>query len=560
MPDIDFIANYYLGTKAYTIFMLKTLYDVDEKNYIENQDYQLAAQVGFIANIMLSIKEELVENTGNLIYESKLYEKRLEETVENISTKTNDGYEIDNYTFKDAPTLVAILRNKLGHGDFTIDYKTGKVVLHVEGQEVSISVDKLTTFMINASYNFFMDTKTNKYKRNFIMFTKLEKNRTKLITTEEEVASIIRQCENIEFSLKRQDGKELEPYEINSFNEIVEIIKKRECDFELIKYYKELLKNKNYIMKVEYTRLNKYKDINELLPLIKNSILSQTEYDYKSQVLAIVKETQRKVDENYNITDVRMANIKNLIILRAMKSTRSTDINDLKRNIANNYKYPMYFNYDNLATAVISNFNSLFSVPYDKLYKKTPEEQGLDFSKLNLNALNIIHLEVEEDRLKPKKDKETSLEKEVTKIEDSLEEIKNNLAKVPKANTKAITAINNNITNKNNYLNQKKQELQSLKQELKKLQNYYQNDELYMKNRTIIAGIRNSIAHGTYEIVPGPTIEDAKLIFTNIYEGKLVLKVEITVIRFLEMMDNNLLTIQQYLNDEEIKQTNQKVI
>lgn len=560
MPDIDFIANYYLGTKAYTIFMLKTLYDVDEKNYIENQDYQLAAQVGFIANIMLSIKEELVENTGNLIYESKLYEKRLEETVENISTKTNDGYEIDNYTFKDAPTLVAILRNKLGHGDFTIDYKTGKVVLHVEGQEVSISVDKLTTFMINANYNFFMDTKTNEYKRNFIMFTKLEKNRTKLITTEEEVASIIRQCENIEFSLKRQDGKELEPYEINSFNEIVKIIKKRECDFELIKYYKELLKNKNYIMKVEYTKLNKYKDINELLPLIKNSILSQTEYDYKSQVLAIVKETQRKVDENYNITDVRMANIKNLIILRAMKSTRSTDINDLKRNIANNYKYPMYFNYDNLATAVISNFNSLFSVPYDKLYKKTPEEQGLDFSKLNLNALNIIHLEVEEDRLKPKKDKETSLEKEVTKIEDSLEEIKNNLAKVPKANTKAITAINNNITNKNNYLNQKKQELQSLKQELKKLQNYYQDDELYMKNRTIIAGIRNSIAHGTYEIVPGPTIEDAKLIFTNIYEGKLVLKVEITVIRFLEMMDNNLLTIQQYLNDEETKQTNQKVI
>ena len=560
MPDIDFIANYYLGTKAYTIFMLKTLYDVDEKNYIENKDYQLSAQVGFIANIMLSIKEELVENTGNLIYESKLYEKRLEETVENISTKTNNGYEIDNYTFKDAPTLVAVLRNKLGHGDFTIDYKTGKVILHVEGQEVSISVDKLTTFMINANYNFFMDTKKNEYKRNFIMFTKLEKNRTKLITTEEEAASIIRQCENIEFSLKRQDGKELEPYEINSFNEIVEIIKNRECDFELIKYYKQLLKNKNYIMKVEYTRLNKYKDINELLPLIKNSILSQTEYDYKSQVLAIVKETQRKVDANYNITEVRMANINNLIMLRTMKNIRSTDINALKRNIANNYKYPMYFTYDNLATAVISNFNSLFSVPYDKLYKKTPEEQGLDFSKLNLNALNIIHLEVEEDRLKPKKDKETSLEKEVTRVETSLEEIKNNLAKVQITNTKAITAINSNITNKNNYLNQKKQELQSLKQELKKLQNYYQDDELYMKNRTIIAGIRNSIAHGTYEIVPGPTIEDAKLIFTNIYEGKLVLKAEITVIKFLEMMDNNLLTIQQYLNDEETKQTNQKVI
>jgi hypothetical protein len=560
MINIDFIANYYLGTKAYTIFMLKTLYNVDEKNYIENKDYQLAAQVGFIANIMLSIKEELVENTGNLIYESKLYEKTLEETVENISTKTKDGYKIDDYTFKDAPTLVAVLRNKLGHGDFTIDYKKGTVVLHIEDQKVSISVDKLTTFIINANYNFLMNTKTNEYKRNFIMFTKLEKNRKKPITTEEEAANIIRQCENIEFSLKRQDDKELEPYEINSFNEIVEIIKKRECDFELIKYYKELLKNKKYIMKVEYTKLNKYKDINKLLPLIKNSILSQTEYDYKSQVLAIVKETQRKVDENYNITDVRIANIKNLIMLRAMKSTRSTDINDLKRNIANNYKYPMYFNYDNLATAVISNFNSLFAVPYDKLYKKTPEEQGLDFSKLNLNALNIIHLEVEEDRLKPKKDKETSLEKEVTKVETSLEETKNNLAKVPVTNTKAITTINNNITNKNNYLNQTKQELQSLKQELQKLQNYYQDEELYMKNRTIIAGIRNSIAHGTYEIVPGPTIEDAKLIFTNIYEEKLVLKAEITVIKFLEMMDNNLLTIQQYLNDEETKQNNQKVI
>ena len=113
-----------------------------------------------------------------------------------------------------------------------------------------------------------------------------------------------------------------------------------------------------------------------------------------------------------------------------------------------------------------------------------------------------------------------------------------------------------------NLLGLQKEEvdLQNLKQELQKLQNYYQDDELYMKNKTIIASIRNSIAHGTYEIIPGPTIEDAKLIFTNIYEKKLILKVEITVIKFLEMMDNNLLTIQQYLNEEETKQTNQKVI
>ena len=40
MQDINFIANYYLGTKAYTIFMLKTLFKTEETDYIKNKNYK----------------------------------------------------------------------------------------------------------------------------------------------------------------------------------------------------------------------------------------------------------------------------------------------------------------------------------------------------------------------------------------------------------------------------------------------------------------------------------------------------------------------------------------
>ena len=97
--------------------------------------------MGAISNIFLSIKENIVENTGNLNYESKLYNDSLEKSVSIISEKTASGYMIDNYEFKDASTLVATLRNKIAHGDFLIDFDKEEVMHRTLKIEISAKKD-----------------------------------------------------------------------------------------------------------------------------------------------------------------------------------------------------------------------------------------------------------------------------------------------------------------------------------------------------------------------------------------------------------------------------------
>ncbi len=553
MQDINFIANYYLGTKAYTIFMLKTLFKTEETDYIKNKNYQTAAQVGFISNILLSIKEDLVENTGNLIYESKLYKHILDENIQKIATKTKDGYEIDNYTFKDASTIIATIRNKLGHGDFTIDYDNEKLTLHIEGKPVSIKIRNLTSFIIKANLDQLVNKKTKKFKR---VISKHPTEKAKKIKNVQDLETEIKKCENIIFTLEREDHEEIERYEITAFNIAIDIIKEKNCNFDLIQYYKQAYKQKNFKMSVEYQKLNRQRDIEPLLQLINNSILTNEDYDYEEQLLSILFETRKKIDDTYTKTDLLLSNIDNLLILQAMRHTKSTNINDIQHAIKKTYESPLYINYDNLATSAISNFNSLFCVPYDKLYKKAFNEQGLDFSKLNLKNLKIITLEMQEDRLEPKKQKINSLKNQAKLIKIKVDELQNNINNISedKSKEKIKKLLEQKIELQKQSLNEKIQELKQEKEELKAMEKYYSNEELYTKNKTIIEGLRNAIAHGNYTIRQESTIEDTLIIFENIYEGKTYLKAEITIIKFLELMDNTLEIIQEYLNNEQSKQ------
>lgn len=239
-----------------------------------------------------------------------------------------------------------------------------------------------------------------------------------------------------------------------------------------------------------------------------------------------------------------------------MRHTKSTNINDIQHAIKKTYESPLYINYDNLATSAISNFNSLFCVPYDKLYKKTFDEQGLDFSKLNLKNLKIITLEMQEDRLEPKKEKINSLKNQAKLTKTKLDELQNNINNISedKSKEKIKKILEQKIELQKQSLNEKIQELKQEKEELKAMENYYSNEELYTKNKTIIEGLRNAIAHGNYAIRQESTIEDTLIIFENIYEGKTYLKAEITIMKFLELMDNTLEIIQEYLNNEQSKQ------
>ena len=103
MTDFEYekcktILDYYKGTHEYAAYLLDKFNNPNNKNIssILEKENIFAALVGFITNILLSVKEDIIENKGNLVYESKLLVDELEKSVSLISKQTDKGYLINN--------------------------------------------------------------------------------------------------------------------------------------------------------------------------------------------------------------------------------------------------------------------------------------------------------------------------------------------------------------------------------------------------------------------------------------------------------------------------------
>ena len=167
------------GAKAYSLFLLNQFvgneydgsYILDKKNYN-------AARVALISNILLGIKEEIVTKAPELKFETQIFADELAKSVSMIATKTDNGYVIDGYSFSDAATVVAMIRNKLAHGNFMFDLDHNRVILDFAGIGVKLNIDKLATFVIYSLKNYFRRVKMKVCEKSFVMNEKIEKNRT----------------------------------------------------------------------------------------------------------------------------------------------------------------------------------------------------------------------------------------------------------------------------------------------------------------------------------------------------------------------------------------------
>ncbi len=548
MDYLKFVANYYLGTKEFVGFMLNNLYEINHPNYITEKRFLCAAKMGAISNIFLSIKENIVENTGNLNYESKLYNDSLEKSVSIISEKTASGYMIDNYEFKDGSTLVATLRNKIAHGDFLIDFDKEEVIINVENTNISIDINKLSKFIITSLRNNFFYTKTKNYSRNITVNEISKDKKPKKITSTEEIKHVINNCTNINFNLSREDNNFLEKYEIDKFNKKLNTLKNTtNMDFNSIQNLRKEYKENGYILKADYYKMNKYKSIMELIPLIQNTILTQERYTYDNQVSTITNEVQRKIESSYNEFNPLLANLTNLYIIEEISKSGSTNLNSIVDSLAKKYGGSFYINYDNLVASLISVFNSLFSIPLEKIYKNN-DGKGLDFSKLKFDDNSIIKNDNNDSFYSEIDTKLKSLNKRLLTLIARYNNNLNNYCNISQAkNQKAKATIKNNLIKICNDMETIKKDIKNLENKLK----YYNNRELYIKNKSIIEGIRNSISHGNYKVMPGETFQDSKIIFSDIYEGKLTFKAEFTILKFMELFNNNIDILDKYFDEIE---------
>lgn len=545
------IANYYNGTVAYTLFLQDIIYGTTENsNLILDKNYMNAAIMGFISNIFLIIKEGLIEKQDNS-YNSLILEDILEKNVNIIAENTDDGYKIDNYTFKDKETLVLELRNKIAHGNFNFDLHHNRVILNIENNEIKININKLSAFVTASLYSYLKNYKTNEFSRKMTINNKILSNRKKPMLTKSEIRGFIRKYRQKIITLKSKDASVIPKPIIEEFEQIITRYEYVHTD------EKELYKD---IINFEKKYGNNYEIINESKPFknvdydtfptyFLNSIKETTTYD--EQVKMLLKELERNENIENNKLNLLIDNLHNLIILDTIKKTNSTNLDVIGKKTYEEYGN-IFISNNTLISSLIACFNALFSYGKDNIYKSdnkysTLNNNGLDYSQLDLTLFNIELCNIDKGYINELKTKVNAKYKDLEKIEEKNNKISENINKVNKL--EVINKLKETLLILETRKIEVKELYNNLLNEYKNANDYFNNNIDYLTNERIIDGIRNSIAHGNYYLKYNIDIYNSIIVFEDIYEDKLTFKCSIKINDFIKFLSDNAPIICNFLNN-----------
>lgn len=557
MDKRDNIIDYYMGNRAYTSFLYGILTnDASYLGYILDKRNINSAIVGSISNIFLAIKEELVEKEDGV--KAKIALKELEKSVNIIADKTKDGYVINNCLFKDSASVVNELRNKLAHGNFRLDLDHSRVIFDINNQDVVININKLSSFVVSGLRAYLKVNNSSEYKRDFIISGKMASNRKKSINSVNELTNFLKGFKEVKIVIKRRDGKLIYDDVIKRLEEVLDMFKDTRDVKVLYNFKKEVKKDYDFDYEISSIKGVDYDKISEN---ILRSIPSDMDYD--TEVFEIAKEFQRQVNVKYNKINPIISNLENLIFLQSIKKYNTTDINVLRKRIFNDYG-SMNINYDNFLSAGIGMFNSLFSYANDDIYKNNNkftnlDNDGLEYDLLDLSKVVVERINIDDMALDNLRMKKKTKEKEIGRIDKLMIENYERLLIVKgNNNSKAIEKLTYILKKYEDEKNVLVNELQGLNNSIFELNEYYSNNILYLTNERIISGIRNSIAHGNYEVIFNTNMEDSYVIFEDIYKGISTFKCRVKIIDFINILWDSYTVIEKFINKDKVVMVKRK--
>ena len=550
------IETYYNASKAYLLFLRSELTGKDEyKNFILDRKYQVGSVLANLSSLLLATKEDIVENEGELIYSSKVFDFSLLKSVDLIATVEKDGVKLDNYLFSDKETLVATIRNKIAHGDFKIDFENNLVILNVKNNLVRIDIDKLSNFVVSAFNTTIKDYKGSSYKRNLLSFKVKDKKRTKPLTLPSEFRNVIKFFVNTTFEIKSNDGSEIDKNCRDLFEYFLEIYKeepKRALSSTLYKEMIKYLKANNCTLSISDDRLKEKELIDYLEEYARTYILTKN-FSYEEQITLMGMEIAKYFDsKSYRFSNA-LAYSNNLILLKMIKKANSVDHKVISTKLLRNGYNNMVVSYNELGASIINMFESLYMYPFESLYMPTKEyseeKKDLDFALLDTSLFTIDIININDAPLKEMKARCDACLKRVAVLTETLEKCQANLENVRKSGNKKATQV---IESQLKSLTEKLEEIKKSAAETKKeydamLQDYSSNSNFF-KNEAIITGIRNSIAHGNYEIVSNP---EPIILFRDVYEGETTFKAMITLANFYLFIDENSKAVLDFVKQKE---------
>ena len=529
--------------------------DYEYRDEILDKDNLIGAKLSLISNIFLSYKENIVENTGSLNYKNIIFNTELENAVLMIANKVNDKYEVDGVMFNSAPELVAFIRNSLAHGSYLIDYDMRRVILYSGGKQVEVNVNKLSMFVVSGLQGYLHGEISNSWNRKIVLNRYISTNREKSLESEKILRNTIENFTVINLNIKKKDGGDIPLYYRNIFE--VELKKCRlNHDIDSLKELKEKYKD-DYDIEFSEEEIDK-----KIAKYLSSIIYPKTkDLDYQAQnIIALIK--AGKIVNN----DKMIGQITSLQLLQYISIYKTTDLEKIKRNLElekmkrmleskeinlKESEEMIFIDSDIMVNSLLGMFNALFIYPFDDIYDdkeimKNLVNTSLDYSKLDLSLIKLNNINLNNGEILTLREELNGINRRIQEINNTISIDKASLEKV-KGNARAEANINAKITREQGDLNlfQGKLALVSCKV------NYYDNNSQvggYFYNKAIIEGIRNSIAHGNYQVIEAPSILDSKIIFRDIYLGKETFSCEVGTEDFKNLLIVNMKIILQFLS------------
>lgn len=536
MDKIDSMLDYYSGAKAYSLFLLNQFVgDEYDGSYIFDKKNYNAARVALISNILLGIKEEIVTKAPELKFETQIFADELAKSVSMIATKTDNGYVIDGYSFSDAATVVAMIRNKLAHGNFMLDLDHNRVILDFAGRGVKLNIDKLATFVIYSLKNYFRRVKMKVCEKSFVMNEKAEKNRTKPLKDSKEVKRVISNFKKVEVTLKSKDGVIISKDLADMLDEVIDAYKNT-ANLKVFTLFKDMVKDKyDFDWDVRYV---KFDDLDEfadsLFELLKG-------LEYTEAVNAIGDKILKRVTEGKKFSEIS-ASFNDFILLEAAYDLQSTDKDKISYYIANKYGNFFVASNEEIAAASIGLFNTLFRYLHDDLLDNenaftSGNNTGFDYSTLDFSAFNVSYLKPDNGPIDSHKETYMGAAKRLAAIQSKIQKNTESLNAVKlSGNTKAQAVLSANLNNDKILEATMISDVASAKATYDDAVDYVTDNSLLVYNRGIINGIRNSIAHGKYTVIQSGSFDDVRILFEDIYEGETTFKADISIADFLNFI------------------------
>ena len=548
MNKEETIIKYFSGNYAYDLFLMGMIFgNPIYSEYISNKEYLNGAIVGNISSIFLAIKEKMVDKNNNILLPISLMEKN----VNIIANKTDCGYEINGYTFKDSYTLVTTIRNKLGHGEYLIDFAHNRIILKVDGNDIVIQIPKLTNFVISSFSSTLQNYNTSSFTRCFVYSESIigkDKERYSLNEYKNMIASYYK----YNITIKRKDGSPIEGFIFDRFNETVSSFSKSLNLSELMDFERKVKEDYEVSWKKVST---KNEDTKVLASFLYNSTTLNTPYERAIEIVGYEVDKLFNKDKFDNFSMIA-SGVHNLLLLNSIKELGTSNYEKVHDDIVKKYG-KLYITTDDLAQSLISSFNALFAYGYDDVLHNKNEYQsldldGFDYSLICASSFNVEVEKTDDGYITDLGVKENAIKNNINKLNNALVSCKNNLAKVTSiGNQKGINAITSQINTINGNINGYNIDLANIQNTLNNVNNYVSTYASLIKNEKIINGIRNSIAHGNYKVILKETLKDSLIEFTDFYEGEVTFKASISIDNFVEFLHKSAIEIEKYLSKEE---------